>query len=763
MKTINTLILCFFIFSLQAQDYYYNGSEKVTINKSKTSYISFDNPTNMKYIADGFEKVKTFTVKGFTILNQKKSNFSRQKFQDNNLNQTSPALILQNDENFLLYPTKTIRVKLKPKSKITDIEKLLNSNDIVKTENKYGVIKIQVKNIHKVIEIANKIYESGISEYSIPDFYIPIQLNQVNDPLFPLQYQMHNTGQVVDGIAGVEDIDCNALEAWDISLGDNVTVAIIDQGLEAHEDIGNRLIGGFSPGINGDGTPLANDATHGMNCAGVVGASDNNLGVRGVAPNVNFLSVNIFDGSTAGDIAEGIQWALDNGADILSNSWSFRDVPCNFTNIDIENALQNAVDNGRNDNGAVVVFSSGNTGGCVEYPARSPNVISVGAIDNRGNLYNYSSRGPELDLVAPSGFRFGDVGVRTIDRMGGAGDVAGNYRPDFDGTSASCPVVSGAAALVLSVNPNLTQQEVRDILTSTATDMGVNGFDNNFGFGRVNAFLAVKEALIGDLSISGGTSISCSTSSNITFNLNDVHSSNVTVAWSTSSNLQIISSSNSSITVSPSSLSGSAYVRANILGNIVSEYFWLGNPRVNLSTYIPHTNAVSVNLNNNSTTENQKQGITSVSWQKISGNGVLTPAGFFAIGQYPSTWSIYGRATAYNQCGSTSRTFNIGWTSSNNGGGGTRPPAWLSNNANLNVFTIFPNPVAEELHINFGELFMESGQNSVIIYDLTGKQVYQSKLDNQFTSLDISYLTSGIYILKASNGKEVRTEKLIVN
>ena len=66
----------------------------------------------------------------------------------------------------------------------------------------------------------------------------------------------------------------------------------------------------------------------------------------------------------------------------------------------MDNALQNAVDNGRNGDGAVVVFSAGNTGGCVEYPARNPNVISVGAIDNRGNLYNYSSRGAELDLVA---------------------------------------------------------------------------------------------------------------------------------------------------------------------------------------------------------------------------------------------------------------------------------------------------------------------------------------------------------------------------
>ena len=109
------------------------------------------------------------------------------------------------------------------------------------------------------------------------------------------------------------------------------------------EDFGNRLVGGNTPATNGNGTPIENDATHGMNCAGVIGASDDNIGLRGVAPNVNFLSVNIFaGGTTPGDIADGIQWAIDNGADVLSNSWSYPFAPCDFTNILIENALQNA-------------------------------------------------------------------------------------------------------------------------------------------------------------------------------------------------------------------------------------------------------------------------------------------------------------------------------------------------------------------------------------------------------------------------------------
>ncbi len=493
MKNLYTLVLCFFIFSLQAQEYYYNGSEKIEIYKSDKYFISFETPN--QDVAKGFEKIETFSAKGFTILANKKANFSTIEFDRQNLNQITPALLLRNGSDFKMFPTKTIRVKLKPNIVKTQIERFFVKGQILKIEERYDVLCLEIKDIHKLLEIANRIYESGLVEFSIPDFYIPIELNQVNDPLFPLQFQMHNTGQVIDGIAGVNDIDVNALEAWDINLGDNVTVAVFDQGLENHEDFGNRLIGGFTPATNGNGTPLVNNETHGMNCAGVIGASDDNLGLRGVAPNVNFLSVNIFaDGTTVSDLVAGIQWAIDNGADVLSNSWSFTSVPCGFTNIDIEDAIHDAVTTGRNKKGAVVVFSAGNTGACVKYPARNNNVISVGAVDNRGNLFSYSSRGAELDLVAPSGKTKYLGNIRTTDRMDDAGRVAGNYEPSFGGTSASCPVVSGVAALVLSINPDLTHQEVRDILTATATDMGAGGFDNNFGFGRVNAFAAVQEA-----------------------------------------------------------------------------------------------------------------------------------------------------------------------------------------------------------------------------------------------------------------------------
>ncbi len=570
MKNLLLFFAIFLCFSLQAQHYYYNGSEKVAVYESDNSFITYNQLSNT--MAKGFSQVKSSNSKGFTILIGKNTTTSLKSLRSNGLDETVPAILLKKSGEFKMYPTKTIRVKLSPNTTQEDILRLVGENNLMSIEEKYGVLQLRIKDIRNMINIANKIYESGLVTFSMPDFYIPITLNQqIQDPLFPLQFQMNNTGQVIDGVAGVNDMDCNALEAWNLNLGNTVTVAVLDQGMEAHEDFGNRLIDGFTPATNGDGTPIQNNDTHGMECAGVIGASHNNLGVRGVAPNVDFLSVNILAfGTTNGEIANGIQWAVDNGADILSNSWGFPNAPCGFTNADIENAIQEATDDG-----AVIIFASGNGGGCVEYPASNNNVISVGAFDNRGVLFDYSARGPELDLTAPSGETNNLGNIRTTDRMGNVGRVPGNYDPSFGGTSAACPVVAGVAALILSANPNLTPQEVRDILINTAIDMGANGFDNNFGFGRVNAFAAVEQA-INQTATLNGLQYLCFNQPQ-TVNLTNQLGANVT--WSSSSNVRIISSNNQSATVEPrfSSSSGNGFIRANLGNGIIrTTNFWVG-------------------------------------------------------------------------------------------------------------------------------------------------------------------------------------------
>ena len=361
---------------------------------------------------------------------------------------------------------------------------------------------------------------------------------RVNNTLYPQQYYLNNTGQN----GGTVGIDINVEPAWNITNGDScVTVAVIDVGVDRnHEDMGTRVLEGFTiRNATGEGEPQnANSLdtkSHGMACAGIVAASNNTIGIRGVASNVNVLPVNIvpdaayidwlgrtiYGFGTNIEIAEAINWAWYR-ADVLSCSWGGEN-PSN----DITAAIDSARTFGRNGKGTVVVFSSGNYFPDVTdvlYPGRVNGVITVGAINNQGAIWNYSQRGTSMDLVAPSG-NVGSGDVRTTDRMGTLGESSGNYMDNFGGTSAACPQVSGVAALVLSVNPDLTETQVLSILQQTATDMGTAGFDNTYGHGRVNAYSAVLEASGGNIS---GSSVVCA--SNTTFSLNG-YASDLTIDW----------------------------------------------------------------------------------------------------------------------------------------------------------------------------------------------------------------------------------------
>jgi len=161
---------------------------------------------------------------------------------------------------------------------------------------------------------------------------------------------------------------------------------------------------------------------------------------------------------------------------------------------------------GRGGKGCVVVFAAGNDSGPVLYPNKYPEVIAVGATDHNDVLWSYSSYGPELRLVAPSGCDGTWCGKMatfwSTDQTGQGGYSNYNLDPNvldygeyWGGTSVSCPIVAGVAALVLSVNPNLTNLEVQDILQRSAHDLGEFGRDDYYGWGRVDAGAAVMMAL----------------------------------------------------------------------------------------------------------------------------------------------------------------------------------------------------------------------------------------------------------------------------
>ncbi len=310
-----------------------------------------------------------------------------------------------------------------------------------------------------------------------------------DDAGFVNQYGMHNTGQT----GGTDDADIDAPEAWDIHTGNlgTVTIAIVDTGVSPHDDFGGRLV----PGINtvGDGEftdvttdqcdPGAGVSGHGTHVAGIAAAQGNNgIGVAGVTWGANIMPVKVFGGcsGTATDTAEGIIWAvenLDNPVDIINISLQFR----------LEADLQPLLDavNYAHDLGVLVVSAAGNDDFCgvdtVCAPARFENSMAVSATDNDDQLWFLSNTGDELDVSAPGKAIYSTFRIEN------------NYG-FLSGTSMATPHVSGLAALIKSLSPTLTHDEIRDIITATAHDLGPLGWDNQFGFGRINAYDALLEA-----------------------------------------------------------------------------------------------------------------------------------------------------------------------------------------------------------------------------------------------------------------------------
>lgn len=419
-------------------------------------------------------------------------------------------------------------------------------------ETTYGAHLFRANDASQTLKIANTIQESEKVLWSSPDFVMIIKKN--TDTLYPLQYYLNNTGQG----GGTFNIDINAPEAWNITTGcNNIRVAVIDDGIDAHDEFTGRLLSGFTAGpSNTFGAPLDHqDKGHGVNCAGIIAAAHNNgEGIKGIAPNALLIPVNIFPyapnmnnqsgAASTSDIALAIEWAwapAGGNADILSNSWGGA-----AEHIDITTQINNARTLGRGGLGAIVVAATGNFHpDPMMYPANLSGVIAVGAIDRNGNIWNYSQRGSQMNLVAPSG-QPGNMGdVVTTDRMGAWGVSSGDFSHVFGGTSAACPQVAGVAALMLSVNPSLSETQVRTTLQNTATDMGPSGFDNTFGYGRVNAFAALRSFFPNQ--ISGPNTPLCSGAGH-TYTISNLPNG-ATVTWNVSPNGLVSSNANGNIAI----------------------------------------------------------------------------------------------------------------------------------------------------------------------------------------------------------------------
>ncbi len=320
----------------------------------------------------------------------------------------------------------------------------------------YRTYEIKTSSDEDAKSIYNTLIEDPNVEY--------VQFDELNELYFT-----PNDPRLND-LWGIDKIKCK--NAWDVSQGDSVIVAVIDTGVDYnHLDIVNNMWKN-SNGKHGkdlsdnDDDPIDYHG-HGTHVAGTIAATiNNNLGIVGVAPKAKIMAVKIFPNALDSVCANAIKYAVDNGAKILNNSWGPRNR--NPRNPAVEDAINYAYSKG-----VIVIFASGNSNDDVQFysPANYSKVISVSATDENDNRAGFSNYGTLVSVSAP--------GVNILSLKAGS-----NQYVSMNGTSMASPHVAGLAALILSLNPGLSIEDVRLLIQNNVDYITP---DQPIGVGRINA------------------------------------------------------------------------------------------------------------------------------------------------------------------------------------------------------------------------------------------------------------------------------------
>ncbi len=323
-----------------------------------------------------------------------------------------------------------------------------------------------------ILELGDIVQAAGLARYAEPRIRFQAQFIP-NDPYWLTQW-------------GPTKIEAD--NAWDTTLGSHdVLVAVIDTGIDYnHPDLAANYMPLGRDWVNEDNDPL-DDNGHGTHCAGIVAAVINNTkGIAGLA-NVSIMAEKGIDFSGGGwddDLANAIIHAVDQGADILSNSWGGTE-----ESYLIRDAIQYA-----HSQGVVIIAAAGNSASNTKsYPAAYDEVIGVTATDQFDAPASFTSFGDWVEVAAPGVNVYSTLPTYHVTLNDPPYSRTQNY--DYlSGTSMACPHVVGEAALIKSRFPNATSSWIRVQLRSTADDRGNPGFDDYFGYGRINAKKAVENA-----------------------------------------------------------------------------------------------------------------------------------------------------------------------------------------------------------------------------------------------------------------------------
>lgn len=703
--------------------------------------------------------------------------------------------------------TDQVYIKFKYVSNLDSIKKIYFLKKLERSNfNNDVYVATLMKNPNKnAIEISRLLYESGKVVYAEPNF-ARLFISHTTDPYFAQEWALRNTGQ----FGGTVNADIRAIDAWNITKGSPcIKIAVLDEGVDlTHPDLQSNLLSGYDETGNGsNGAPSGNDA-HGTNVTGIISSIENTVGVVGVAPLCKIIPIRIGQNGIFTDsyAISGFRHAWDNaGADIISCSWGGGSYSQTVTD-----EINTAITSGRGNKGSVVIFSAGNNNSSVAFPGYLPNVIAVGATsmcDTRkrsssnplecnpgvtpdplgvscdGETWWGSNFGSDLDVAAPG------VHIYSTDIQGSFGyntasGIAGDYFESFNGTSAACPHVSATVALILSINPNLTQTQARQILETNTDKIGnytystvtghPNGtWNNDVGYGRINAYKAVLAAL-GGQSISSTSTLLCS--SGVTFTFNNLPEGTI-VSWDCSPNLVPISiNGNVAVYRAATDSNGPGYVQATVnrvgCGSYTVPQFvvWAGTPQITNQKVDGGASGTQICPGNHYLT------VTPVGGDAGSAEWTVPLGISYFVGTnqldftFPSSFSgvaISARST--NSCGiGTNGTFYL-----------VKKTYGCPNSLTM---TVYPNPASDNVNITMVEYTSmiasdDSELSNVTLNSATVVEptTYSIKIYNNQSSLlstqtrsgksfnvPLTNIIDGTYILEVSDGKNSYRKPLIV-
>jgi len=478
LLVVTILFLCFFI----TNSYAIEISEK--INKESLSSLIEKEPKNFQFLSDVLTlkdnlddlslktNIKAEYVPGEIIVKFKNEIFKINEinFLNNQLSFGVPSLDLFNMENGLL-----------------NVEEISNNYSHKILKNVYKFSYPEDSDVSSIIEY----YKKDKNVVYVEPNYIFHLLNIPNDNYLSQQWALNQTN----------DCDIDAPEAWDIETGDsNIVIAIVDTGVDYnHPDLAANIWDNIAESLNGidddsngyiddirgwdfynkDNNPI-DDYGHGTHCSGIASAVTNNsVGIAGICWNCTIMPIKIGGsyGIPLDAAADGIIYAADNGADVISMSWGGY-----FTSTLISDAIDYAYEKG-----AALVAAAGNSNTDMKlYPAAYDNVIAVAATNSTDEKADFSNYGNWIDLAAPGVDIYSTMPTYEVFMNDNYG-----YSQNYDtcnGTSMACPFVSGLAGLILSKNSSFSPDEICTILKSS-TDTVTS--DYYIGRGRINAYSAI--------------------------------------------------------------------------------------------------------------------------------------------------------------------------------------------------------------------------------------------------------------------------------